>query len=80
MTLTPEQREEAIDLLTRIGQAETLLVQARSRLGDIRYRLNALIWPVKDLDDLEQGHSTPTCRHNTPIGDYCQYCVETPEG
>ena len=25
-------------------------------------------------------HGPPTCRHETPIGDYCQYCAETPEG
>jgi hypothetical protein len=80
MELTPEQREEAMQLLTDIAQTETLLLQARSRIGDIRYRLNAMIWPVKDLDDIDRGHGIPTCRHETPIGDYCQYCAETPEG
>lgn len=80
MTLSEEQRQQAIDLLTTIGQVETTLIRAHSHLADIRYRLNAFLWPPQNLDDLDRGHSTPICRHETPIGDYCAYCAETPEG
>lgn len=80
MTLNEEQRQRAIDLLTTIGQVEAVLIGAHTRLADIRYRLNALLWPPRNLDDLDRGHGTPTCRHETPIGDYCAYCTETPEG
>jgi hypothetical protein len=80
MNLTDEQRDQALELLTLVGAIETSLHRARSQLADIRYRLNGILWPVKDLDDLERGHGTPTCRHATPIGDYCAYCAETPEG
>ena len=73
-------REPLLELLTVITRVETLLNQARSRIGDIRYHLNAELWPVKDLDDLDHGHSTPVCRHAYPIGEFCPYCIETPEG
>jgi hypothetical protein len=80
MNLTDAQRDQALELLTLVGAIETSLHRARSQLGDIRYRLNAILWPVKDLDDIDHGHGSPTCRHQTPIGDYCPYCTETPEG
>jgi len=80
MPLDDKQRQQAIDLLTTIGQVETTLIRAHSQLADIRYRLNAFLWPVKNLDDIDRGHGTPECRHSTPIGDYCPFCAETPEG
>jgi hypothetical protein len=80
MTLNDEQRNQTLELLTFVGAIETSLLRARSQLADIRYRLNVMLWPVKDLDDIDRGHGSPTCRHETPIGDYCPYCTETPEG
>lgn len=32
------------------------------------------------LDDLVHTPVQVTCRHQAPIGDYCAYCAETPEG
>lgn len=75
-----ERREAALELLTTIGQIETTLIRAHSQLADIRYRLNAMLFPVKNLDDIEKGHSAPECRHGYPIGTWCPYCAETPEG
>jgi len=80
MTLNDEQRNQTLELLTFVGAIETSLLRARSQLADIRYRLNVMLYPVKDLDDIDRGHGSPTCRHETPIGDYCPYCTETPEG
>jgi len=80
MPLDDKQRQQAIDLLTTIGQVETTLIRAHTQLADIRYRLNAFLWPVKNLDDIDRGHSSPVCRHEYPIGTWCPYCAETPEG
>ncbi|MEY4689890.1 MAG: hypothetical protein RIT19_215 [Verrucomicrobiota bacterium] len=32
------------------------------------------------LDDLLSRAMPASCRHEIPIGDYCAYCNETPEG
>lgn len=47
-------------------------------------RMAALITSLRDrLEELRyQSHNelAPLCRHDNPIGDYCAYCAETPEG
>ncbi len=80
MSLTDDQRNQTLELLTLVGAIETSLLRAKSQLADIRYRLNVILWPVKDLDDVDRGYGKPSCRHDVPLGEYCPYCTETPEG
>lgn len=65
-----------LDLLTRVGALETALLRAQSQLHDMRYVLNSTAYPARDLDDLDRGHGTAVCRHETPIGDFCRWCAE----
>lgn len=80
MPLDDEQRARALELLNTIGQIDMALIRAHSQLADVRYKLNASLFPVKNLDDIDKGHGAPECRHKYPIGTWCPYCAETPEG
>ena len=77
MTLEPVTKDNVLDLLTRLGVMETALLRAHAQLHDIRQLLNQWAYPMQSLDDVERGHAEPTCRHLTPIGDYCAYCQES---
>ena len=76
-TVEPVTKDQVLDLLTRVGAMETALLRAASQLHDIRHLLNQWAYPVRDLDDVDRGHGPATCRHLTPIGDYCPFCQET---
>jgi len=52
------------------------VVRFASYVADIREHLDELI-----ARSSVRGPELPiVCRHETPIGDYCAYCNETPEG
>ena len=70
--------EELAAILVDIGVAQTLIVKLRSRLGDVHRRILGVIATPQTLDDLDPNPGE--CRHGTPIGDWCAYCNETPEG
>lgn len=77
MNLTRQDHEE---LLLMIAAVQTNLLRLNSQVSDLRDRLNVLNGARFDrFDDMKQ----PVCSHQTPIGDYCPFCVEihdTPEG
>lgn len=77
-----KQAIELADLTVTIEDAMEKLAQAISTLR--LYMLGGLdpdghhafvLDGVRDLDT-----TAPVCRHGFPIGDFCQYCNETPEG
>ena len=61
-------REDTEKLHALAIRMATVITDIRDRVEELHQRLNA----VTDL--------SPLCRHDNPIGDYCAYCAETPEG
>jgi len=52
------------------------IVRLASAVADLRESIDDLI-----ARSTVRGLELPiVCRHETPIGDYCAYCNETPEG
>ena len=77
-----KQATELADLTVSIDDA---LEQLATLLASLRlYMLGGLdpdgmhgfvLEGVRDLDT-----NQPACRHATPVGDYCRWCAESPEG
>lgn len=62
-----------------IGQLHADLIRANGHLADLLQRVNRLTTDARTLDDLDPAPAFPaTCRHQTPIADYCAFCQETP--
>ena len=80
MELTGQQRQQLMHVLEEIGRAELQLLRAHARMVDLRRTASNMLWPVKNLDDIERGHGIPTCRHDRPAGEFCPFCAESPEG
>jgi hypothetical protein len=43
-----------------------LITSLRGRLEELRYQ--------------SHNEHAPLCRHETPIGEFCRWCAESPEG
>jgi len=71
MTINP--RPELDALSEDFQTLHSLAIRMASIITSLRERLEELRY--QSTNDL-----TPLCRHDNPIGDYCAYCAETPEG
>lgn len=63
---TAENLEKVHSLLIRMA---AIIFDLREQLADLAVRAS-----------IATAELPPKCRHETPIGDYCAYCAETPEG
>lgn len=70
---------DTTELLTLLATVEVHLLRIVNAIGDLRTALNRANGTTFDgFDAIPPTRNQ--CRHFVPVGDWCSYCAETPEG